>query len=89
MKCEASCSSAIATNDNGDDSRTDIDNRPPGVKMECLVDDSDDESEDEDDKFQTVQEKMDSWQSESDGLKMGLLRLDPPRPFGSFLLVSR
>jgi hypothetical protein len=39
--------------------------------------------EDNEEEFQTIQEKVDSWQNDSDGLKFGFFRVDPPKPFGN------
>ena len=38
--------------------------------------------------FQTVQEKVDSWTNDADGLALGLFRLDPPKPMGTHSLDS-
>ena len=38
--------------------------------------------------FQTVQEKVDSWKSDADGLTLGLFRLDPPKPMGTHSIDS-
>ena len=37
--------------------------------------------------FRTVQEKIDSWTNEDDGLELGLFRIDPPKPMGMHFIA--
>jgi len=38
--------------------------------------------------FKTVQEKVDSWTNEEDGLTLGLFRVDPPKPMGTDTIAA-
>jgi len=49
--------------------------------------DNDSNKESKDVEFKTIQEKVDSWTNDSDGLEMGVFRLDPPKPFGQLITV--
>lgn len=57
----------------------------PGlVKETHVTDDSSSVQKEEEEEFETVQEKVDSWKNDSDGLDFGFFRVDPPKPFGNF-----